>query len=111
MQYTVISLGGVSCGLAIIVAFAIRWWFKEAGRWTALIPFVFALIYGMLAALSAYNSVSALGAITWLGIWAGNFAGHIGLVWGVDGQDRDITRATPSSSTPAATLSSSCSPS
>lgn len=95
MPYTVISLGGVACGLAIIVAFLIRWYFKEGGRWVALLPFVFALIYGMLAALSAYNSVSALGAITWLGIWAGNFAGHIGLVWGVGGEDRDITRATP----------------
>ncbi len=95
MPYTVISLGGVTCGLALIVGFTIRWWFKEGRRWTALLPFVFALLYGMLAALSAYNSISALGAITWLAIWAGNFTGHIGLVWGVGGQDRNVTRAAP----------------
>ncbi|MFG3349522.1 hypothetical protein ACGF1Z_31245 [Streptomyces sp. NPDC048018] len=95
MPYTVISLGGVATGLGIIVMFAIRWYFREGRSYIALIPFVFALLYGMLAALSAYNSFSALGAITWLGIWAGNFAGHIGLVWGVGGEDRDVTRATP----------------
>jgi hypothetical protein len=95
MPYTVISLGGVACGFAIIVGFAIHWWFRQGRSWVALIPFVFALFYGMLAALSAYNSVSALGAITWLGIWAGNLAGYVGLVWGVGGEDRNITRATP----------------
>lgn len=95
MPYTVISLGGVACGLGIIVLFTIRWWFKEGRRWMAMLPFVFALLYGMLAALSAYNSVSALGAITWLAIWAGNFAGNVSLVWGVGGEDRDVTRAAP----------------
>lgn len=95
MPYTVISLGGVTCGFAIIVGFAIHWWFRQGRSWVALIPFVFALLYGMLAALSAYNSVSALGAITWLAIWAGNLAGYVGLVWGVGGTDRNVTRATP----------------
>ncbi|MEU9865501.1 hypothetical protein AB0D99_31995 [Streptomyces sp. NPDC047971] len=95
MPYTVISLGGVTCGFAIIVGFAIHWWFRQGRSWLALVPFVFALLYGMLAALSAYNSVSALGVVTWLAIWAGNAAGFVGLVWGVGGEDRNVTRATP----------------
>ncbi|MFG2747243.1 hypothetical protein ACGFY0_45330 [Streptomyces chartreusis] len=95
MPYTAISLGGIAVGFAIIVAFGIRWWFKEGRTWVALIPFVFAFLYGMLAALSAYNSVSALGAVTWLAIWAGNLAGFAGLVWGVGGTDRNVTRAVP----------------
>lgn len=95
MPYTAISLGGIAVGFAIIVAFGIRWWFREGRSWTALIPFVFALLYGMIAALSAYNSVSALGAVTWLAIWAGNLSGYVGLVWGVGGTDRNVTRAVP----------------
>jgi hypothetical protein len=95
MPYTVISLGGIAFGFAIIAGFATRWWFKEGHKLAALLPFVFALLYGMIAALSAYNSISALGAITWLAIWAGNLAGHASLVWGVGGTDRNITRAVP----------------
>ncbi|MFC8277204.1 hypothetical protein ACFUJR_32670 [Streptomyces sp. NPDC057271] len=95
MPYTVISSGGVAFGCAIIIAFALRWWFKEGHTPTALVPFVLAWLYGMLAALATYNAVSALGIITWLTIWAGNLAGHVSLVWGVGGVDRNVTRATP----------------
>jgi hypothetical protein len=95
MPYTVISLGGIAVGFAVIAAFVVRWWLKEGRSWIALIPFVFALLYGMLAAISAYNSVSALGAVAWLAIWAGNLAGYVGLVWGVGGTDRNVTRAVP----------------
>lgn len=95
MPYTVISLGGIATGFAIILAALLRWYFKEGRKPLALLPFVFALLYGMIAALSAYNSISALGAVTWLAIWAGNLAGHVGLVWGVGGTDRNVTRAVP----------------
>lgn len=95
MPYTVISLSGIASGFAIIVVMLMRWWLKENLNWMALLPFVFALMYGMLAALSAYNEISVLGGATWLAIWTGNIAGYVGLVWGVGGTDQDVTRAQP----------------
>ncbi len=93
MPYMAINLGGVALGVGIIVLFAMRWVMKEKRRLGALVPFVLALLYGMLAALAALGSVSALGAATWLGLWAGNVAGYAGLVYGVGGRAPDVTRA------------------
>jgi hypothetical protein len=88
-----INLGGVALGAALIVAFVMRWILKEGRRPAALLPFVLAVLYGMLAALAALGSISALGAITWLALWTGNVAGYAGLVWGVGGTAPDVTRA------------------
>lgn len=93
MPYMAINLGGVTAGVAVILWFAIRWWFAEKHRWTALVPFVLALAYGMLAALAAFGSASALGVAVWLNLWAANVAGYAGLVWGVGGNAPDVTRA------------------
>ena len=95
MPYTVINLGGIALGCAILLGYGIRWWFAERHDPGALLPFVLAHLYGMVAALATYTAVSALGVITWLAIWAGNAAGYVGLVWGVGGTDRPVTRATP----------------
>lgn len=95
MPYTLISLGGVAVGVGIVLMYLIRWWFKEKRQWTALVPFVLSHIYGLLAALATFGAASALGGVTWAVIWAANAAGYLGLVWGVGGNDRDVTRGTP----------------
>jgi len=93
MPYMAINLGGVALGVGIILAFLMRWVLKEKKRLGALVPFVLSLLYGMLAALAALGSFSALGAVTWIGLWAGNVAGYTALVWGVGGRAPDVTRA------------------
>jgi hypothetical protein len=93
MPYMAINLGGVALGVGIILAFLMRWWMKEKKRLGALVPFVLSLLYGMLAALAALGSVSALGSVTWVALWAGNVAGYAALVWGVGGNAPDVTRA------------------
>ncbi|MEV8623393.1 hypothetical protein [Streptomyces sp. NPDC051079] len=95
MPYTVINLGGIVVGCAIVLGFGIRWWFTEKHDLTALLPFVLAHLYGMIAALATYTAWSLLGIATWATIWAGNAAGYVGLVWGVGGTDRNATRANP----------------
>jgi len=93
MPYMAINLGGVALGVGIDLMFALRWWFREKRRVGALVPYLLAKLYGMLAALAALGTWSALGAVTWLGLWAGNVAGYAGLVYGVGGQAPDVTRA------------------
>lgn len=93
MPYMAINLGGVTLGVGIILLFVMRWVMKEKKRLSALVPFILALLYGMLAALAALGSVSALGGITWIALWAGNVAGYATLVWGIGGNAPDVTRA------------------
>ncbi|WP_145877515.1 hypothetical protein [Streptomyces sp. BK340] len=88
-----INLGGVALGVAIVLVFLLRWWFKEKRQWAALVPFVLSHLYGMLAALAALGSFSALGFATWATLWAANVAGYTGLVWGVGGTAPNVTRA------------------
>jgi hypothetical protein len=95
MPYTVINLGGVAVGVGIILMFGIRWWFKEKRQWGALVPFVLAHLYGMLAALATVTAWSILGVATWAAIWAANVAGYAGLVYGVGGNAPNVTRAQP----------------
>lgn len=93
MPYMAINLGGVTLGVGIIVLFVMRWVMREKKRLGALVPFVLSLLYGMLAALAALGAWSVLGAVTWLGLWAGNVAGYAGLVYGIGGNSPDVTRA------------------
>ncbi|UUS30846.1 MULTISPECIES: hypothetical protein [Streptomyces] len=95
-----INLGGVTLGVAIVLAFVMRWIMKEKRRLAALVPFVLSLLYGMLAALAALGSWSVLGATTWVALWAGNVAGYTGLVWGIGGTAPDVTRAQQIALTP-----------
>uniref|UniRef100_UPI0035DE579D hypothetical protein n=2 Tax=Bacteria TaxID=2 RepID=UPI0035DE579D len=88
-----INLGGVALGVGIIILFVMRWVMREKRRLGALIPFVLSVLYGMLAALAALGSVSALGGVTWVALWAGNVAGYAALVWGIGGNAPDVTRA------------------
>ncbi|MFJ2568162.1 hypothetical protein ACIO02_35455 [Streptomyces sp. NPDC087568] len=93
MPYMAINLGGVALGVAVILVFLIRWVLHEKRRPAALVPFVLAHLYGMLASLAALGSVSALGMAAWATVWAANVAGYTGLVWGVGGTAPDVTRA------------------
>lgn len=95
MPYTAINLGGVAVGVGIILMFGIRWWFREKRQWAALVPFVLAHLYGMLAALATFTAWSILGIVTWAAIWAANVAGYAGLVYGVGGNSPMVTRAHP----------------
>ncbi|MFD1659991.1 hypothetical protein ACFSL4_17760 [Streptomyces caeni] len=88
-----VNLGGVALGVAIVLVSLLRWILKEKRRPAALVPFVLAHLYGMLAALAALGTWSALGAGTWIALWAANVAGYTGLVWGVGGTAPDVTRA------------------
>ncbi|WP_147317986.1 hypothetical protein [Streptomyces sp. 3212.3] len=88
-----VNLGGVALGVAIVLVYFIRWIFKEKRRPGALVPFVLAHLYGMLAALAALGTWSVLGAVTWVNLWAANVAGYGTLVWGVGGTAPDVTRA------------------
>ncbi|MGW4950644.1 hypothetical protein [Streptomyces parvulus] len=93
MPYMAINLGGVALGVGIILLALMKWILREQRRLGALVPFVLSVLYGMLAALAALGSVSALGGITWLALWAGNVAGYGALVWGIGGEAPDVTRA------------------
>lgn len=93
MPYMAINLGGVALGVAVVLVFLVRWWFREKRHWSALVPFVLSHLYGMLAALAALGSLSVLGAATWVSLWAANVAGYTALVWGVGGTAPNVTRA------------------
>lgn len=93
MPYTLVTLGGVAVGVAIILLTGIRWWFREKHHAAAIAPFLLALAYGMLAVLSVGSALSALGLAAWLTLWAANVSGHVGLVWGVGGTDHNVTRS------------------
>lgn len=93
MPYMAINLGGVALGVGIVLIYLMRWVLREQHQPTALVPFVLAHLYGMLAALAALGSVSALGGIAWVTLWAANVAGYATLVWGVGGTAPDVTRA------------------
>lgn len=100
MPYMAINLGGVALGVGVVLVFVMRWWFKEKHQPAALVPFVLAHLYGMLAALAALGSVSALGVATWASLWASNVGGYLGLVWGVGGTAPDVTRGAQLALTP-----------
>lgn len=93
MPYMAINLGGVALGVGVVLVYLLRWWFKEKRQWAALVPFVLAHLYGMLAALATVGAWSVLGVATWATLWAANVAGYTGLVWGVGGTAPNVTRA------------------
>ncbi|MFB7288998.1 hypothetical protein [Actinacidiphila glaucinigra] len=90
-----ITLGGVAVGAAIVVATAIRWWFKEKHKLGRTVPFLLSLCYGFIVILSAGSGLSALGLASWLVLWTGNAVGYAALVWGVGGDDYNVTRTQP----------------
>lgn len=88
----VVSLGGVTVGTGLITLNGIRWWFRDKKRPAAILPFLLATAYGMLAILSAGGLLGALAGVT---LWGSNGLGDLALVWGVGGGTPDITRTSP----------------
>lgn len=102
-----VTLGCPTLGVIIIALTVQRWWMKGGGgkakkgddggssrSWLALLPFVLAVCYGMVAVLAS-PGWSGLGIITHLGLWGGNGLGYAYLVWGIGGSSPTVTRADP----------------
>ncbi|MET7900360.1 hypothetical protein ABZS86_02405 [Streptomyces sp. NPDC005355] len=85
----IVTLGGVTVGLAILVHHLVGWWpghkplrkdpLKHLG---ALLPFLIAWAYGVLAVLGVGGLV---GWIADTALWISNWLGDVALVWGVGG--------------------------
>ncbi|MFJ5804851.1 hypothetical protein [Streptomyces sp. NPDC093093] len=86
----VVTLGGITVGLAILVHYIVGWWpglktlrssaIDHAGK---LLPFAFAWSYGVLAVLTVGGLVGWIFDTT---VWISNWLGDVALVWGVGGQ-------------------------
>lgn len=105
LSQPLVTLGCPTLGTIIVALTVQRWWKKGGGggkkddggsgrSWKALVPFVFALCYGMVAVLAS-PGWSGLGVITRLGLWGGNGIGYAYLVWGIGGTSPTVTRAAP----------------
>lgn len=88
-----VSLAGIAAATGIVIWFAMHWWIKEKRQPKKLISFLLSLAYGILAVLGTAGAISGLGAVAWGALWLNNLAGYVGLVWGVGGSSRDVTRA------------------
>lgn len=87
---TSVSLGGVTVGAAILIAYGIYWWHREKRKLAALVPFLLSLAYGMLLILSGGGVLGWGAHIT---LWGANGVGDKSLIWGVGGTTMDVTRA------------------
>jgi hypothetical protein len=86
----VVTLGGTTLGVAILVLVGMRWWWQDKHQPAALAPFLLCLAYGMLAILSAGG---LLGGLADVALWGSNGIGDLALVWGVGGDSPNVTRA------------------
>jgi hypothetical protein len=86
---TTVTLGGLTAGFSLITINCLRWWLREQRRIAALVPFLLALAYGIVAVLSAGGLLGGLAHIT---LWGANGLGDLSLVYGVGGHTRDVTR-------------------
>ncbi|MFF3127222.1 hypothetical protein ACFVRD_34075 [Streptomyces sp. NPDC057908] len=87
---TIVTFGGVTIGLAILLATIVHWWpglkslRKDPARQVgALAPFLAAWSYGVLAILTVGGLV---GWIADTALWISNWLGDVALVWGVGGE-------------------------
>jgi hypothetical protein len=85
----IVTIGGVTIGLAILIATLVRWWpglkpLKKdpIGHAGSLAPFLIAWAYGVLAVLTVGGLVGWIADTT---LWISNWLGDVALVWGVGG--------------------------
>lgn len=88
-----VSLAGIAAATCILIWYGMYWFMKEGHKPKKIISFLLALAYGILSILGTAGAWSGLGGVAWGALWLNNFAGYAGLVWGVGGSDRDVTRA------------------
>ncbi|MET7560580.1 hypothetical protein ABZS95_10285 [Streptomyces sp. NPDC005479] len=86
----IVTIGGVTLGLAILVWRVIAWWpgaktlrKDPAGQAAALAPFLAAWAYGVLAILTVGGLIGWMADTT---LWISNWLGDVALVWGVGGK-------------------------
>ncbi|WP_326700220.1 hypothetical protein OG909_24805 [Streptomyces sp. NBC_01754] len=86
----VVTIGGVTVGLALLLWHLITWWpgtktlrSSPAGHAGALLPFLAAWSYGVLAILTVGGIIGWIADTT---LWISNWLGDVALVWGVGGQ-------------------------
>ncbi|MBT2379017.1 hypothetical protein J7E90_17085 [Streptomyces sp. ISL-111] len=85
----IVTFGGVTIGLLLLLWALIQWWpglkplrKDPAGSAAALLPFLFAWAYGVLAILTVGGLVGWIADTT---LWISNWLGDAALVWGVGG--------------------------
>lgn len=94
-SYGIVSLGGVTVGLALLGWEITRWWpgLKHAGKpkhLLKLLPFLAVWLYGMLLILSAGG---LLGAGADWSLWGSSAIGDAALAYGVGGGTPVVTRS------------------
>jgi hypothetical protein len=86
-----VTLGAVVFGLGLLIVYAFVWWYREGHKVGALVPWLLAMAYGMLATLTT-------GSLLWYAagtaLWGSGGLGDLGLVFGVGGTTRDVTART-----------------
>jgi hypothetical protein len=85
----IVTLGGLTAGIGILLLTGMRWWFREGHKGAALVPFFLAFAYGMLAIISTGGLVSGIAGAT---LWGANGLGDLALVYGVGGHSANVTR-------------------
>ncbi|MFD5506999.1 hypothetical protein ACFWIB_04380 [Streptomyces sp. NPDC127051] len=92
--YSVVSLGGVTVGLSLLVWEVVTWWpgAKQALKpkhLLELLPFLVVWLYGMLLILSAGGLLG--GAADW-SLWGSSAIGNAALAYGVGGGTPNVQR-------------------
>ena len=95
---TFVTIGGVTVGICILAHQVVTWWpglpalRKKPQRYLgALLPFLLAWAYGVLAILTVGGLVGWIADTT---LWITNWLGDVALVWGVGGQSGRSATAT-----------------
>lgn len=85
---TIVTFGGVTIGLAILIWQLVTWWPGKAlkkdplGCLASLAPFLAAWAYGVLTILTVGGLIGWAADTT---LWISNWLGDVALVWGVGG--------------------------
>lgn len=87
---TIVTLGGVTLGLALLLWQITAWWpgtkalrKDPFGRAGTLLPFLAAWAYGVLTILTVGGLIGWTADTT---LWISNWLGDVALVWGVGGE-------------------------
>ncbi|MGW6913728.1 hypothetical protein ACWGB8_07900 [Kitasatospora sp. NPDC054939] len=85
-----VTLGGLCVGISIVIGIGVRWWFHEAHKPAAAVPYLLAIAYGMIGIISTGGLLSGTFGIA---LWGASGLGDLALVFGVGGSTSDTTRA------------------